>query len=62
MNTLLKNTISDLVSDLMYYDRKEDEELPRGEIEKMIESEETSVDAIVSEFRNELTKATESRD
>lgn len=35
----LQATVSDLVADLMYYDRKEDEDLPRGEIERMIEAD-----------------------
>lgn len=30
---LIENTIDDLVSNFLYYDRKEDEDLPREEIE-----------------------------
>jgi len=44
-------TISDLVGSFLYYDRKEDEELGRGEIEKCIESGDITVDEIVNEFK-----------
>lgn len=44
-------TASDLVSNFMYYDRKEDEDLPRGAIEAAISSGEITVDDIVSVFR-----------
>ena len=56
MNTNLNNTITDLVSKFLYYDRKEDEELPKGEIEAMIKKGETSIEEIVEVFKNELTK------
>lgn len=58
MNQHLKNTIDDMVSDLLYYDRQEDEDLPRGRIEEMIESGETSVNEIVARFRAELERVT----
>jgi hypothetical protein len=45
---------SDLVSGLLYYDRKEDEDLPRGAIEEAIEAGEITVDEIVAIFRKEL--------
>ena len=48
--------IEDMISDFLYYDRKEDEDLPRGEIEKMVKSGELTVDEIVEKFREELTK------
>jgi len=53
------NTISDLVLDLMYYDRKEDETLPRGDIEKAVHNKYISIDEMVSEFRENLVKALE---
>ena len=49
-------TVSDLVSSFLYYDRKEDDELPRGEIEKAIESGEICMHEIVEKFREELEK------
>ena len=56
MKKLLADTISDAVKNLLYYDRKEDEKLPIGAIEEMIESGEVSIDSIVDVFRAELTK------
>lgn len=46
------NTISDLVSGFLYYDRKEDETLPRGAIEALVESGKITVDEIVGAFRS----------
>lgn len=54
MDEHLYNTIIDMVSNFLYYDRKEDEELPVGTIEEMIRSGETSVDEIVALFRSEM--------
>ncbi len=48
------NTISDLVSDFMCYDRKEDEDLPRGAVEQAVKDGIITVDEIVNEFRKEL--------
>jgi len=50
----LENTICDLVGKLMFYDRKEDEDLPVGAIEAMIKEGKTSVGEIVARFRIEL--------
>lgn len=53
-----KQRILDLISDgvgrLMYYDRKEDEELPRGAIEEAVAKGEITLDEMVAEFANEL--------
>lgn len=48
--------IEDLVSDFLYYDRKECESLPMGEIEKLVESEKITVDEMVEHFRTSLIK------
>lgn len=48
------NTISDGVSNFLYYDRKEDEELPRGAIEDMITKGEITLNEMVDKFANEL--------
>lgn len=56
MDNILGYTITDLVSNLLYYDRKEDEELPRGAIEEMISSKVVTVSDIVDKFRVELMK------
>lgn len=46
--------IEDAVSDLLYYDRKEDEDVPRGDIEAAIRAREISVTEIVDEFRHQF--------
>jgi len=49
---------SDLVAGFLYYDRKEDEDLPRGAIEEAIKAGEVSVDEIVKLFKEELEEGT----
>lgn len=51
---ILKDTIDGLASDLLYYDRKGDEDLPHGEIERMVKESETSIDEIVSIFKEKI--------
>lgn len=51
--TILDN-VSDMVSNFLYYDRKEDEDLPRGAIEEAISKEEISVEEILKAFETEL--------
>jgi hypothetical protein len=55
------NIVSDLVGKFMYYDRKEDEDLPRGAIEEMIAKGEITVDEIVECFRDELETVVKSK-
>lgn len=52
----LNNTVDDMVIDLMYYRRKEDELLPRGAIEKLVADGHTSYAAIAERFREQLLK------
>lgn len=47
-------TVDDLVGDFLYYGRKEDEDLPRGEIERLIGKGSLTVDEIVERFRSAL--------
>ena len=54
MKQLILDTVSDLVSNFMYYDRKEDEDLPKGAIENAIESGTITVDEIVAQFKADL--------
>ncbi len=54
---LLKETISDLVLDLLYYDRRECSRLPRGKIEQLIEEHSISTDDLAMMFRDELNKS-----
>lgn len=51
---LIIATVRDAVSDLLYYDRKEDADLPRGAIQEAIAAGEISVDEIVGLFRSEV--------
>lgn len=51
---IIKKVIVDLVSDLLHYDRKEDEDLPRGEIERAVASGEISLEGMVATFREAL--------
>lgn len=46
--------VKDLVSAFLYYDRKEDEDLPIGAIEKAISDGDISVDEITAQFRKVL--------
>ena len=46
-------TVKDLASNFMYYDRKEDEDLPRGAIEEAIKNNEITTDEIINAFRDE---------
>lgn len=48
--------VNDSVSDLLYYDRKEDEDVKRGDIEKAIQSEIITFDEMVAQFRESLAK------
>lgn len=50
------NVISDSISDILFYDRKESEYLLQGEIELAIEGNIVSVDEIVAHFRAEFIK------
>lgn len=60
MKSLILRTVTDLVSAFTYYDRKEDEKLPRGAIEDAIARGEITVDEIVEHFRARLVEDVES--
>lgn len=51
---LILDTVDDLVGGFMYYDRKEDPELERGDIEKAIESGIITIDEIVERFKSKI--------
>ena len=53
---ILEAIIPDMVSNFLYYDRKECEDLPVGKIEKQVAKGKISVDEMVDKFREELTK------
>ena len=52
----IRNSLSDLISNFLYYDRKEDEELPMGEIEAAIKAGEITVAEMVAILKEELEK------
>lgn len=54
MKKLILGTISDLVADFLYYDRKEDESLPMGTIEHCVADGTVSVGELVEHFRTQL--------
>jgi hypothetical protein len=51
---LILGRVSDCVASLLYYDRKEDEELPRGEIESAVRAGEISLIEIERQFSERL--------
>lgn len=53
---IILNTVKDLIADFLWYDRKEDEDLGRGEIEALVKSGELTVDEIVEQFKTTLIK------
>ncbi len=54
----ITNSIKDLVSDLLYYDRKEDEELSVDDINNAFKDGTITVDEAVEIFKNELINKT----
>ena len=51
--------VSDLMADFLYYDRKEDEDLPRGAIQAAIKSGEITIADILAVVEKELTDITD---
>ncbi len=51
---LILDTINDLVVNFVHYDRKQDEELPRGSIHEAVENGEITLTEIVRCFREQL--------
>jgi len=54
MKENILNTIKDLCSNFLYYDRKEDEELSAEQLNKAVETGEITIDEMVAEFRKGL--------
>mgnify|MGYP000846215312 FL=1 len=48
------DAVTDMVADFMYYDRKEDEDLPLESIEEAVELGEISVQEIIDAFASDL--------
>lgn len=51
---LILYTVDDLVSSFLWDDRKEDEELPRGQVEAALATGEITTEEIVAQFRRSL--------
>lgn len=56
MKDLILGTIEDLVSNFLYYDRRSDEDLPYGVIQKAIANGEVTAEEIIEKFSAELTE------
>jgi len=54
MKQQILNTISDLCSDFLYYDRKGDEELSVEQLNEAVESGKITIDEMVEEFRKHI--------
>lgn len=57
MKKYILGTIEDLVTDFVYYGRKEDEDLPVGAIEKSVAAGEVTLDEMVEVFKTKLEKS-----
>ena len=53
---LILDTVRDLVTNLLYYDRKEDEDLPPGVIDNEEAAGHITIDQMVQHFRETLTQ------
>ncbi|MEA1848985.1 hypothetical protein U9K52_08695 [Chryseobacterium sp. MHB01] len=54
MKEVILNTIDDLCSDFLYYDRKEDEELNMEQLNEAVKKGEITIDEMVEKFRRNL--------
>lgn len=57
MKKIILDTIGDLCSDFVFYDRKEDEELSIEQLKEAVNSGETTIDEMVAEFRKNLEES-----
>jgi len=54
---LILGVVEDLVTNFLYYDRKEDEDLPTGIIEQSLENGEITIEEIVKAFEDKIRDA-----
>ena len=54
MKQTILNTIRDLCSNFLYYDRKEDEELSMEQLNKAVAYGEITIEEMTAEFRKHL--------
>lgn len=57
MKQIILDTIGDLCSDFVFYDRKEDEELSIEQLKEAVNSGEITIDEMVAEFRKNLEES-----
>ena len=57
MRELILDYVDDLVSNFLYYDRKEDEELQLGAIETAVINREITLKEMVEQFRRGLVNS-----
>lgn len=50
----IMDVVNDAVRDLMFYDRKQDEDVPVGAIQEAIDAGEITLDEIVERFREQM--------
>lgn len=53
---LILDTVDDLVATFLYYDRKEDDDLRRGDIEAAVRDGDIYAETIVMRFRDQLLR------
>ena len=51
--------IEDSISDLLYYDRKDDEDCPRGELEEAVKLGKVTIEEMVAKFEKHLREVLE---
>ncbi len=54
MKKIILDVISDLCSDFLYYDRKNDEDLSMEQLNEAVKNGEITIDEMVNEFRKNL--------
>lgn len=55
VKSLILDTFTDYISNFMFYDRHEDEELPYGAIENAISDGKITIDDLCDKLREQLT-------
>ena len=55
----ISNILTDSITDLLYHDRKEDEDLPRGAIGEAVRAGEITVEEMITIWSDELREGIE---
>ena len=59
LKDVILGTVEDMVSNFLYYDREEDEDLPPGAIEDAVKRRVVSIEDIVAQFGASLIESLE---